>query len=524
MIVFFADVLTVGPGPPGCRQTTTMAEEIVFCCTNIRSLSTGLRHPRFPDRTRRVPAAWGPRLDSVTPMTALSSKRSSSSSNRRICVRAQAPRTSWARSVINRISRHKATSMLGPEWSTGTRNPRRSPRSTSPNAERIIRQVANVLDIIRPKAATSMWGAEWWMSGTRRSWTSLVSITRSVERVVNRVASVSDITRLKMAIRPMSVLEWPSGTRSHPRRPRLTSPSAALTVDSRVANVSDIIRLRRSVSPLCRDTTAAVCTPVPIVSRDSTTSAFCTASNGLRTIVTRSATRSYASTRRVQADPASMRTRTRSRALSPRRRSRRHRRRHRRTTASSRHRHYRPVQARSMPRARAWLIILLLIVFCPPILRGPSIVPTAPLHHRRCPQRSASPPPNGCWPVNNQPQLMPRINNDTLDRTVCFPVPHQSWDSFKRDFKRDSKVPGSTLRILATLPFPRTGYYLPHRYMLRCQRDSPASRKGIWANHPYTIGIPDKIHLRQHIMSGIQRWRRLPRGEFKSNLKSITFE
>lgn len=487
----------MGPGPSGCRQTTTMAEEIVSCCTS--TLSTGLRHPRFPDRAHQVPPAWGHRLASAIPVTALNS------SNRPICVRSRVPRAS-------RTNRPKVTSMSGPEWSIGTRKPQKSPRSTSPSAERVVRRVASASGIIRPRAV-SMWGSEWQVSGTRRPRTSLALITRSAERVVRQVASVSDTIRPKVSIRPMSVCGWPSGTRSRPTNHRSISPSAPLTADSRVASVSGIIRLRHSVSPRCRDTTA-VRIPAPIVSHDLTISARCTASSGPRTIVTQSAIRSCVSTRRVRAAPASTRTRTRSRVPSPRRRSRHRRRRRRRTTASSHHRHCHPVRARSMPRARVWLITLLLIAFCPPILRGPSIAPTAPLQHRRCPPRSASPPPNGCWLISSQPRATLRISNVTLDhRTACYQGPPRFWE----DYKRDSRIVEYTPRILATPPFPRTRYYPPRRYTLRYRRDSSASRKDTWANRPFTIDILDRTHQRQHIMSDIRRWRRPPRGQSKSD-------
>lgn len=499
----------MGHGPPGCRQTTTMAEEIVSCCTSTLSLSTDPRHPRFPDRARRIPAAWGPRLVPIIPATASSNKRSSS--NCPICVRSRVPRANRAKSVTSRINRLKAASMSGPEWSIGTRNPRRSLRSTSPSAERVVRRVASALGIIRLRAV-SMWGVESGVSGTRRPWTSLVSIIPSVEKVVvRRVASVSDIIRSK-AIRLTSACEWPSGTRSHPTSSRSISPSAPSTVDSRVASVSGITKLRRSVSPpVC----TTVRTAAPIVSRDSTISARCTASNGFRvTIVTRSAIRSCTSTQRARADRVNTRTRTRSSGPSPQRRSRRRRRRHRPTTASSHHRHCRPVRARSTPRARAWLVILLLIAFCPPILRGPSMAPTAPLQHRRCPPRSASPPPSGCWPLSNQLPVTPRINNATLDRLiiVCSRGLPRSW----KDFRRDSRAAASTPRTLVTPPFPRTGYYPLRQYTLRYRRDSSASRKDTWPSRPFTIGILDRIRQRQHIMSDIRRLRRPPRGEFES--------
>lgn len=505
---FIADVLTVGPGPPGCRQTTTMAEEIVSCCTSTRSRSTDPRHPRFPDRARRIPAAWGPRLVPVIRATALSSKHSSS--NRPTCVRSRVPQANHrVKNVISRTKRPKVASMSGLEWSIGTRNPRRSLRSTSPSAERVVRRIVSALGIIRPKAA-SMWGAGWGVSGTRRPWTSPVSIIRSAERTVSRVASVSDI------IRPRAASTWGvgwgvSGTRNHPTSRRSISPS--VTVGSRAANVSDIIRLRRSVNP-CKGTTAM---HTLIASRDSTISARCMVSSGPRTIVTRSAIRSCASTRRVRAGLASTRTRMRSRAPSSRRRFRRRRRRHRPTTASSRHRHCRPARARSTPRARAWLVTLLLIAFCPPILRGPSTAPTVPLQHRRCLPRNVLPPPNGCWPISSQPQVTLRINNATLDRLIaCSRDPPRSWEDFRLDFKRGSRVVRFTLKTLATPPFLQTGYYLPRRFTLRCPRDSLASRKGTWASRPFTIGILDRIHQRQHITSGIRRWRRPPRGESSS--------
>lgn len=484
-----------------------MAEEIVSCCTSTRSRSTDHRHPRFPDRARRIPAAWGPKLVPTIPVTALSSKHSSSS-NRPICVRSRVPRVNRVKNVTSRTNRPKATSMSGPEWSNGTRNPRRSLRSTFPSAERVVRRVASASAIIRPKAA-NMWGVDWEVSGTRRPWTSLVSITRSAERIVSRVASVSDI------IRPRAASTWgagwgSNGTKSHPTSRRSISPSAPLTAG--VANVSGIIRLRRSVSPRCRGTTGV---RMPIISCDSTISARCTVSNEPRAIVTRSATRSCASTRRARAGPANTRTRMRSRALSSRRHFHRRRHRHRRMTASSRHRHCRPARARSMPRARVWLVTLLLIAFCPPILRGPSSAPTVPLQHRRCPSRSALPPPNGCWPVNSQPQVTLRINNATLDHLIaCSRDPPRSWEDFRLDFKRGFKVARSTPKTLATPPFPRTGYYPPRRYTLRCPRDSLASRKDTWASRPFTIGILDKTHQRPRITSGTRRWRRPPRGEF----------
>lgn len=506
----------MGPGPPGCRQTTTMAEEIVSCCTSTLSLNTDPRHPRFPDRARRILAAWGPRSVPAIPATASSNKRSSS--NRPTCVRSRVPRASRAKSVTSRTNRPKAASMSGPEWSIGTRNPRRSLRSTSPSAGRVVRRVASALGTIRPRAV-SMLGAESAVTGMRRPWISLASITPSVERVVvHRVASVSDIIRSKAAIRPTSVLEWPSGTRSRPTSSRSTSPSAPSTVDNRIASVSGIIRLRRSASPpVC----TTVRTAAPIVSRDSTISARCTASSGFRiTIVTRSAIRSCTSTQRARAGRVNTRTRTRSAAPSPRRRSRRRHRRHRPTTASSRHRHCRPVRARSTPRARAWLVILLLIAFCPPILRGPSMAPTAPLQHRRCPPRSALPPPSGCWPISNQLPAMPRINNATLDRLiiVCSRGLLRSW----KDFRQDSRAVAFTPRTLASPPFPRTGYCPPRRYTLRYPRDSSASRRGTWPSRPFTIGILDRIHQRQHITSGIRRLRRPPRGKLKSIYKTTS--
>ena len=44
----FSDVLTAGHGPPGCRQTTTMAEENVSCCTSTRPLNMYLhQHLQF---------------------------------------------------------------------------------------------------------------------------------------------------------------------------------------------------------------------------------------------------------------------------------------------------------------------------------------------------------------------------------------------------------------------------------------------------------------------------------------------
>lgn len=519
MTAFIADVLTVGPGPPGCRQTTTMAEEIVSCCTSTRSRSTGPRRPRFPDRACRIPAAWGPRLVPAIPTTALSSKQhSSSSSNRPTCVRSRVPRANRVKSVTSRTNRPKAASMSAPGWSIDTRNPRRSLRSTSPSAEReCVRRVASsALGTIRRKAA-SMWGVGWEVSGTRRPWTSLASITPSAGRIVSRVASVSDI------IRPRAASTWAvgwgaSGTRNRPTSRRSISPSAPLTADRRAANVSGIIRPRRSVSPRCRGVVTTAAARTPIALRDSTISACCTASSGPpRAIVTRSAIRSCASTRRPRTGPVNTRTRTRSRAPSSRRRSRRRRRRHRRTTASSRHRHCRPARARSTPRARAWLVTLLLIAFCPPILRGPSTAPTVLLQHRRCPPRSASPLPNGCWPVSSQPQVTLRINNATLDHLIaCSRDPPRSWEDFRLDYKRGSRVARSTQKTLATPPFPPTGYYLPRRYTLRCPRDSSASRKGTWASRPYTIGILDRTHLRQHITSGTRRWRRPPRGEFES--------
>lgn len=503
----------MGHGPPGCRQTTTMAEEIVSCCTSTLSLSTDPRRPRFPDRARRIPVAWGPRLVPAIPATASSNKRSSS--NRPTCVRSRVQRISRAKSVI-KINRLKATSMSGPEWSIGTRNPRRSLRSTSPSAERVVRRVASALGIIRLRAVSM--GAESGESGTRRPWTSLVSIIPSVERVVvRRVASVSDIIRSK-AIRPMA-REWPSGTRSHPTSNRSISPSAPSMVDNRVASVSGIIKLRRSVSPpVC----ITVRTVAPIVSRDSTISARCTASNGFRvTNVTRSAIRSCTLTQRARVGRVNTRTRTRSSDPSPRRRSRRHRRQHQPTTASSRHRHCHPVRARSMPRARAWLVILLLIAFCPPILRGPSMAPTAPLQHRRCPPRSVSPPPSGCWPLSNQLPATLRINNATLDHLiiVCFRGLPRSWKDFRRDFRAAASMP----RTLATPPFPRTGYCPPRQYTLRYQRDSSASRKDTWPSRPFTIDILDRIRQRQHLTSGIRRLRRPLRGEF-NKLSLITLQ
>lgn len=485
-----------------------MAEEIVSCCTSTRSRSTGPHHPRFPDRARRIPAVWGPKLVPTIPATALNSKHSSS--NRPICVRSRVPQANRAKNVISRTNRPRAASMSGPEWSIGTRNPRRSLRSTFPSAERVVRRVASALAIIKPKAA-SMWEVGWEVSGTKRPWTSLVSITRSAERIVSRVASVSDI------IRPKVASTWGAGwgvngTKNHLTSRRSISTSAPLTVDNRVANVSGIIRLRRSVSPRCRGTTAV---RIPIASHDSMISARCMVSNGPRMIVTRSVIRNCALTRRAQAGPASMRTRMRSRALSSRRHFHRRRHRHRRMTASSRHRHCRPVRARSMPQARAWLVTLLLIAFCPPILRGPSSAPIVPLQHRRCPPRSALPPPNGCWPISSQPQVTLRINNATLDHLIACSRDHlRSWEDFRLDFKRGSKVVRSMPKTLAMPLFPRTGYYPPRRYTPRCPRDSLASRKDTWASRPFTIGILDRIHQRQRIMSGIRRWRRPPRGEF----------
>jgi len=512
--IFILDVLTAGPGPPGCRQTTTMAEEIVFCCTNIRSLSTD-PHPRLPCQVRQVPAAWGPRSVPITPTTVISNRFNSS--NRPTCARLRASRASRIRNVTaNRIKRLKAASMSEAEWWIGSKNPRRSPRSTSASARRLVRRIANVLGIIRPKAV-SMWGSEWGVSGTRRPWTNLRSITRSAERVVNRVASVSDTIRPKAAIKPTkSAVGWANGTRSHPTRRRSISPSAPLMVDNRVASVSAIIRPPRSFSPHCRGITVAG-TLVPIVSRDSMTSVRCTASSGSRAIVTRSATRSCASTRWARMGLANTRTRTHLRAPSRRRRSRHRRRRHRQTTVSSHHRHCRPVRARSTLRVRVWLVTLLLIAFFPPILRGPSTVPTVPLQDHRCPPRSVSPPPNDCWSISNQSQATARINNATLVHLIaCSRDPPLSWEDFRLDFKRDSRVAGFMSRMLVTPPFPQTGYYPPRRYMRQCQRDSSASRRGTWASRPFTIGILGRIHQRQHITTGIRRWRRPPRGHLKS--------
>ena len=67
----FPDVLTAGHGPPGCRQTTTMAEENVSCCTSTRPLSTDhLQCLRYQVQTLVLVGPLGSRPEIATPQTA----------------------------------------------------------------------------------------------------------------------------------------------------------------------------------------------------------------------------------------------------------------------------------------------------------------------------------------------------------------------------------------------------------------------------------------------------------------------
>ena len=78
-IFLFTDVLTVGPGPTGCRQTMTTVEENVSCCTSIKVVNLVNQH---------LPCMEP--LPVVLTATTANSSSSSSSSNRLV----QVPRVS----------------------------------------------------------------------------------------------------------------------------------------------------------------------------------------------------------------------------------------------------------------------------------------------------------------------------------------------------------------------------------------------------------------------------------------------
>lgn len=109
MVFFNLDVLTAGHGPPGCRQTMTMAEENVFCCTSTRMLNTDhpqrlqfqLPVPEVPDPLRSKLKTQIPRtvttsemdleIDSKSP-TKRSRKNKSNAQHKQTAINTELPR------------------------------------------------------------------------------------------------------------------------------------------------------------------------------------------------------------------------------------------------------------------------------------------------------------------------------------------------------------------------------------------------------------------------------------------------
>lgn len=449
-----SDVLTAGPGPPGCRQTTTMAEENVSYCTNIRSLSTGPRHHRFQDRVAERAEVSGPRSVPLAPQI-VTSKRN----NSKRAIYARACRASPAKIVTNRINPLKGTntSIMESESecqaSRGTINQRISRRSTtSPSrARKLVRY--------------------------------------------SRVASGSAITRAKRD----SASPLCKRTTSSPQGERATlAKRCPKTFLSTVFHVSTSSRAS-TVTRGCPWPRANVSSRPPPPSFDSIT--WPTSWSTPRQ-ATNTRTRIFWCR---DARPVHSR---------PRRSPLRHHR-HPPTTVSSHHHLCHPARARSTPRPRVWLVILLLIGFWPQVLQAPDMAGARHQPHR-CQLRSDSPRRNDYWPINSRRVLCtsPRISNDTLEQAIaCCPARHRCWEVYKPVYKGTGTEYTQPARIHRdTVPFLRTVCSPPHLYTPQCQRDSRANRAtGTSAIRLYTNDTIDRRRRQVSTTIVTRRYRRAPR-------------
>lgn len=398
-----------------------MAEENVSYCTNIRSLSTGPRHHRFQDRVAERVEVSGPRSVPLAPQI-VTNKRN----NSKRTIYARACRASPIKIVTNRINPLKGTSTSimesGSECqaSRGTINQRTSRRSTtSPSrARKLVRY--------------------------------------------SRVASDSAIIRAKRdSASPLCkrITSSPQGERA------TLAKRCPKTFLSTVFHVSTSSQASTVTSRDCPWPRANVSNRPPPPSFDSITwpTSWSTPPRATNT-----RTRIFWCR---DARPVHSR---------PRRSPLRHHR-HPPTTVSSHHHLCRLAQARSTPRPRVWLVILLLIGFWPQVLQAPDMAGARHQPHR-CQLRNDSPRRNDYWPINSRRVLCtsPRISNDTLEQTIaCCPARHRCWEVYKPVYKGTGTEYTQPARIQPhrdTVPFLRTVCFPRHLYTPQCQRDSRASR------------------------------------------------
>lgn len=451
-----SDVLTAGPGPPGCRQTTTMAEENVSYCTNIRSLNTGPRHLRFQDRTPERPEVSVPRSVPPAPRIVISQRRNNS---KLICE--QMDRMSpLAKIVTSPISPPKGTSTSIMEAvnecqaSRGMTNQRTSQRSTisqSPARKRVrYSQVASDSAIIRIKRD-------------------------SVSPLCKSTTSIPQGDRLRLDNRCPETWFWPTVFHDSTNSPVYT------------------------VSRDCPWPRANAFNRPPATSFDSIIplTSWCQPETNTRIPISW-----YRAARPVH--------------FHQRRSPHRHHR-HQRTTVSFHRRLCHPAQARNMPRPRVWLVILLLIGFCPQVLQAPDMAAARHQLHR-CQLKNDSLRRNDYWPINNRrvPCTSPRISNDTLEPVIaCCPDRRRCLEVYKPVYKGTGLVYIPRARIRPdrdTAPFRRTDYFHRHLYMPQCQRGSPASRPiGISASRLYTNDTIDRKRQQPFTTIVTRRYRPAPK-------------
>ena len=396
-IVLFlsTDVLTAGPGPAGCRQTTTMAEENVSFCTSTQAASTASPYQRLRSTEPQLavpPARVAPTSRAVSSTATISSSSSSSTSP---------PLASSINKISSSISNDRHPKAMT-NCSTHTAQPVLGSRSAS-------------------RSRKVSW-ASTGLQGSRRALSSKLDSHRVAARRSTIAATNS-------------------------------CPLIALISRSRAAAV------------------AAASSPVPRRAAGATTAAATTASTLTRASSSLPRPGPILSLRRL------------SLHLHPRRQP---------ATGSSLHHPSRPAPATSTPLHSLWLATLLLIAFCPPVLRVPG-TSTGRHQPHRCPPRSSdSPPPSDCWPGRLRPEEPPhphrspraRISNGTLDprRSDCSHRPHRYWPYSRRPPIGAAATAPPALRMcpgpaaLGVTPSPRpSGCSRLRRYTPRCPNASPAA-------------------------------------------------
>lgn len=162
---------------------------------------------------------------------------------------------------------------------------------------------------------------------------------------------------------------------------------------------------------------------------------------------------------------------------------------HQRTIVSCHHHHSRLVQAKNILRLRVWLVILLLIGFCPPVLRVPGIVSVQRQLHRFLQERIDFPHQNDFWFHRHQ-FMTQKINNVTRHHPLNNYLHHQFWVTYK---VTDAYMPLVKIRPHPNLEFHQKDWYPPLLFMHQYQKDLQESLLiDIWSNRQYTNVI--KLH------------------------------